>query len=175
MYADSQHNLWFCQAPTDQPLPGVARINPQGQVVIYGPESGLENRILVVTESSRGELYAAGIGEDTYLYRFLPEKNTFINLSLPMPFDLSANFEVHDLAVDSRGVVWLATTDGLLLYDSENIRRIELGPFTKEEIRGVCALEEGSIWAATATDGLLYVKDEQYVLFDADCGLPSVA
>jgi hypothetical protein len=91
-----------------------------------------------------------------------------------MPFEVSSNFEVHDLSIDPRGVVWLATTDGLLQFDSENIRRIPLGPYTQGEIRGVCALEDGSIWAATATDGVIYFKDDEYVLFDESCGLPSV-
>jgi ligand-binding sensor domain-containing protein len=174
MFCDADENLWICQAPTDRPLVGVAKITPAGKVIEYGPASGLNNRILVVEQSSRKELYAAGIGPSTYLYRYFPEKDTFENLSLPMPFEVSSNFEVHDLSIDPRGVVWLATTNGLLQFDSENIRRIALGPYTGEEIRGVCALEDGSIWAATATDGLVYFKDEQYVLYDESCGLPSV-
>lgn len=174
MFCDVDDNIWLCQAPSDSPILGVAKITPSGEVIEYGPESGLDNRILVVEQSSRNELYVAGIGVSTYLYRYFPRQDTFINLSLPMPFEVSNNFEVHDLSIDARGVVWLATTDGLLQYDSENINRIALGPYTTEEIRGVCALDDGSIWAATATDGLIYFRNNQYVLYDESCGLPSV-
>ena len=44
----------------------------------------------------------------------MPEKDVFVNLSLPLDFNVSPNFEVHDLAVDDKGVIWLASTNGLL-------------------------------------------------------------
>jgi len=64
----------------------------------YGAAAGLDNRILVIKESERGRLYAAGIGPETYLYRYEPAADAFINLSLPLPFAHSQGFEVHDLA-----------------------------------------------------------------------------
>lgn len=135
----------------------------------------MESRILVARESPRRRLYAAGIGPETYLYRYQPEEDAFINLSLKLPFNYSEGFEVHDLSVDRRGIVWLATTDGLLRYDLERIRRVELGAYTETEVRAVAALGEGELWLSTSTAGLLHYQeaDQQCTVFNQDSGLPS--
>ena len=171
---DHQSNVWFCQAPRENPIVGVAKLTPDYQILEYGRSKGLESRILVVDQSSRGELYAAGIGSKTYLYQYHAEQDQFENVSLPMPFQPSETFEVHDLDVDDRGVVWLATTDGLLTYDSESIVRIGTPPVSSQEIRAVCSMLDGSIWASTATNGVVHHHRGRSVLIDESSGLPSL-
>lgn len=173
LYADRAGGVWFCQAPRESPIVGVARLQPDGTVRYYEEGEGLDNRILVVKESARGRIYAAGIGPETYLYRYQPENDAFINLSLPLPFSYSQAFEVHDMAIDQRGIVWLGTTDGLLRYDLERIQRIGLGELTNTEIRSLAAMEGGGLWLATDTEGLLYYKDGAFTVFDEESGLPS--
>ena len=78
------------------------------------------------------------------------------------------------MAVDSRGIVWLATTDGLLKYDTERIQRIQLGIHTQTEIRSVVAIPDGSVWMATSTSGLIHLDSNgNFVLFDERSGTPS--
>lgn len=173
MQFDRRGSLWFCQAPDETPIVGVAKLNPTGSLKEYGPAHGLENRILVVRESERGRLYAAGIGPETYLYRYQPEADAFINLSLPLPFAYSQGFEVHDLAIDAQGIVWLGTTDGLLRYDLERIQRVDLGELTSTEIRAVATMPDGSVWLSTDTQGLIHYRDGRYVRFDERSGLPT--
>jgi ligand-binding sensor domain-containing protein/uncharacterized coiled-coil protein SlyX len=173
MLGDQQGNLWFCQAPEDQPLKGVSKIAPDGTMTFYGADRGIENRILVLEEAPNGALYAAGIGPDTYLFRYQPDRDRFINLSLPLSFPPSQNFEVHDLAVGERGIVWLATTDGLLRYDLNQIERVDLDQFTETEIRSVEILPDGSVWLATDTQGLLHYRNDSIVQFAVDAGLPT--
>lgn len=168
-------SIWICQAPDENPIVGVGRRHKDGTFQDYGAAQGLESRILVVKESPQGRLYAAGIGPGTYLYRYLPGEDRFINLSLPLPFAHSAAFEVHDMAIDNRGIIWLATTDGLLRYDLERVQRTTLGPYTSTEIRAVAAMQDGRLWLSTSTEGLLYYEEESqsYTVFDLDSGLPS--
>lgn len=175
LYADGQDNVWFCQAPSEQPILGLAKINANQQVELYGEDKGFESRILAVKESKRGTLYAAGIGTNTYLYQFDNEQDSFLNISLPIPFRVSQNFEVHDLTIDDRGVIWLATTDGLLIYDGEKVRRAKI-PILAKEVRSVCVGESNSIWAATATEGIVYfnISGDHYVNFKESSGLPSL-
>jgi ligand-binding sensor domain-containing protein len=175
MTSGSDGSVWICQAPDENPIVGIARRRPNGQLQAYGAESGLESRILVARESPRQRLYAAGIGPQTYLYRYLPEEDAFINLSLPLPFVHSTAFEVHDMAIDPRGMIWLATTDGLMRYDLERIQRVDLGPYTTTEIRAVAATEDNQLWLSTSTEGLIYYDEEAsvYTLFDQESGLPS--
>ncbi|MEM1338785.1 MAG: hypothetical protein AAF634_03480 [Bacteroidota bacterium] len=173
-FSDATGNLWFCQAPSDKPLQGVGKLKPDGQLKFYGAEHGLDSRILVIREGGRSEIYAAGIGIQSYLFKYNSVTDRFEPKSLALPEDVSTNFEVHDLAIDPLGIVWLGTTDGLLKYDTETIKRIDLGPFSNNEIRAVRAVQNGGVWIATDTDGLLYrYPSGAYVQFDETSGTPS--
>ncbi|TAI47644.1 hypothetical protein [Flagellimonas allohymeniacidonis] len=174
MSADHVGDNWFCQAPLDKPILGVAKVTKDGGVVTYGEEKGLRTRILVIREGGRSEIYAAGIGQTSYLFKYNRENDVFEDKSLPFSFEVGSNFEVHDLTIDHQGVVWLATTDGLLKYDTEAISRVHLGPYTRNEIRSVVTTEDGSLWLATDTNGLLfYEKNGEFIQFDERSGTPS--
>ena len=174
MYEDSADNIWFCQAPTDKPIIGVGKINSVGQFEEYSTDKGLKSRVLVLDEGGKSELYAAGIGIESYLYKFDSHSNRFENKSLPFPFKVSKTFEVHDITVDSRGIVWMGTTDGLLKYDTERIQRIDLGEYTEIEIRSLQSMPDGSIWMATDTSGMIHLDaDGHFVCFDEKSGTPS--
>ncbi len=171
---DSQKRLWVCQAPEENPLVGIACILPNGTLKEYSYSEGLESRLLCLRETAQGRIYASGIGEGTYLYRYLPEEDAFLNLSLPFDFSVSPNFEVHDLTLDKEGVIWLASTNGLLRYDMDRIRRVDLGQeFTDIEVRAVMDMPDGSIWVSTDTEGMIRHKDGETVVVKEESGLPS--
>ncbi|NAS11553.1 ligand-binding sensor domain-containing protein [Poritiphilus flavus] len=174
IYVDHTDKVWFCQATSDKPIVGVARLDESGRIIQYGTDKGFQDRVLVIKEGGKNELYAAGIGISSYLYKYDREQDRFVNKSLPFPFPVSATFEVHDMAVDDLGIVWLATTDGLLKYDSETIRKVAMGEFTHTEIRSISAMPDRSLWFATDTYGLIHLDDKgNYVVFDENAGTPS--
>lgn len=171
---DSQDRLWVCQAPEENPLVGIGCLLPDGSFKEYGYKEGLESRVLCLRETRNGRIYASGIGNGTYLYRYLPDEDAFVNLSLPFDFDASPNFEVHDLTIDSEGVVWLASTNGLLRFDMDRVRRMDLGPeYTNVEIRAVMDMPDGSIWASTDTEGTIRYENGETVVIKEESGLPS--
>jgi ligand-binding sensor domain-containing protein len=174
LYPDSKGNLWFCQAPLNKPIIGIAKINAKGEIKYYDGTKGFSSRVLAIKESARGEIYAAGIGEESYLYRFDPEKDLFVNLSPTLPFAAMLNFEVHDLTIDDRGVVWLATTDGLLRYDSEKITLIQNDILGQEEVRGVTHYSNNNLWISTATKGLVFHQQNASTILGETEGLPAV-
>ncbi|MCA0151651.1 ligand-binding sensor domain-containing protein [Winogradskyella vincentii] len=174
LYPDSKGNLWLCQAPTDKPIVGIAQVSNNGNVKYYDEAKGFSSRVLSLKESNRGEIYAAGIGERSYLYRFDPDLDRFINLSPELPFKAMLNFEAHDLTIDDRGVVWLATTDGLLRYDGEKILLIQNDILGQEEVRGVTHYSNGNIWVATATKGLVFHQGNTSTVLGESEGLPAV-
>ena len=174
LFPDSKENLWFCQAPVNKPIIGIAKINKNGEINYYDDTKGFSSRILAIKESSRGEIYAVGIGEESYLYRFNPEKDRFVNLSPTLPFTAMLNFEVHDLTIDDRGVVWLATTDGLLRYDAEKITLIQNDILGQEEVRGVTHYSNNNIWISTATKGLVFHQQNTSTILGETEGLPAV-
>ena len=173
LYTDNKDQIWVCQAPSDKPIVGVSRLDLNGRLKEYGIEQGLKDRILVLKESSRDELYAAGIGHSSFLYRYDELKDEFINLSLPLNFPIDLNFEVHDMSIDDRGVVWLATTNGLIRYDLERYDRIDLGPYTDAEFRSVVSFSEDNYWLSTDAYGLIHYDGNEYVRFDENSGLPA--
>jgi ligand-binding sensor domain-containing protein len=174
LYPDSKGNLWFNQAPIDKPIIGVAQIDSRGAIKFYDDTKGFSSRVLALKESSRGEIYAVGIGEKSYLYRFDPEQDHFINLSPELPFTAMLNFEVHDLTIDDRGIVWLATTDGLLRYDGEHITLVQNDILGQEEVRGVTHYSNDNIWVATATKGLVFHQQNTSTALGESEGLPAV-
>jgi ligand-binding sensor domain-containing protein len=171
---DSQKRLWVCQAPEENPLVGIVCILPNGTLKEYGYSEGLESRLLCLRETTQERIYASGIGESTYLYRYLPEEDAFVNLSLPFDFSVSPNFEVHDLTLDKEGVIWMASTNGLLRYDMDRVRRMDLGPeYTDIEVRAVMDMPDGSIWVSTDTEGMIRYEDGETVVVKEESGLPS--
>ncbi len=174
MNFDSRNRLWVCQAPEEVPIVGVGCITPDGTLKEYGVDRGLESRLLCLRETDNGRIYASGIGSTSFLYRYLPEEDLFMNLSMPLDFPYSPNFEVHDLAIDRDGVVWMASTNGLLRYDMDRVRRVNLGSdYTDIEIRAVSAMPDGSIWASTDTEGVLCYRNDETVVIKEESGLPS--
>ena len=174
LYPDSKGNLWFCQAPLYKPIIGIAKINAKGKIKYYDETKGFSSRVLAIKESVRGEIYAAGIGEESYLYRFDPEQDQFVNLSPTLPFTAMLNFEAHDLTIDDSGVVWLATTDGLLRYDGEKITLIQNDILGQEEVRGVTHYSNNNIWISTATKGLVFHQQNTSTILGETEGLPAV-
>jgi ligand-binding sensor domain-containing protein len=171
---DSSNRLWVSQAPEEKPVVGIGCIEPDGTLKEYGLDKGLATRIIGVRESSNGQIYATGIGKTTYLYRYLAEEDTFINLSLPFDFYVNPNFQIHDLTIDDQGIVWLATTDGLLKYNADRITKVDLGEeFSDTEVRAVIHTDNGSIWVAFDTEGVLYYRDGVTVSIREESGLPS--
>lgn len=174
LMSDHTRDLWFCQAASNKPIIGAAKINSKGEIIEYGKDKGFDNRVLVIREGGKNELYAAGIGVSSYLYKYDRLADRFQNKSLPFTFKVSGNFEVHDMAVDHLGIVWLATTDGLLKYDTETIRKVDLGIYTHNEVRSITAMPDGTIWLATDTNGLIHLDAHgKYVVFDEASGTPS--
>jgi len=174
LYADSRGNLWYCQSPSNKPIIGLSRINSEGEIEHFDEAKGFSSRVLAIKESRRGEIYAAGIGERGYLYRYDLEKDEFVNLSPVLPFNAMLNFEAHDLTIDDRGIVWLATTDGLLRFDGEKITRIQNDILGQEEVRGVTHYANNNIWISTATKGLVFHQEKTSTVLGEIEGLPAV-
>ena len=174
LFPDSKGNLWFCQAPVNKPIIGIGMISANGEIKNYDDTKGFSSRVLAIKESSRGEIYAVGIGENSYLYRFDAEQDRFENISPVLPFKAMLNFEAHDLTIDDRGIVWLATTDGLLRYDGEKISLIQNDILGQEEVRGVTHYSNNNIWISTATKGLVFHQQNTSTMLGELEGLPAV-
>lgn len=173
IYPDPKERTWFCQVAQEKPLPGLSYVDKNQSVKYYGEDKGITTRILAMKESSKQQLFLGGIGSQTYLYVMDEKKDQFINLSLPLPFEVQ-NFEVHDLAVDKEDNVWLATNHGLLKYFSreKKIIRIDLGELmTTTEMRAILLDNQGQLWISTDVFGLICYNKGQYLVYTSQNGL----
>jgi ligand-binding sensor domain-containing protein len=173
IYPDQKKRVWFCQVAQENPLPGISYTTDNQTVKYYGSTKGIAGRILAAKESFKKQLYLAGIGSQTYLYLFDEKNDRFINLSLPLPFEVQ-HFEVHDLVIDKEDNVWLATNYGLLKYLSreKKITRIDLGELmTATEIRAILLDNQEQLWISTDVFGLICYKKGQYTVYTTQNGL----
>ena len=166
--------IWACQAPKEQPVQSIFRISPSGGVYPYGPDQGLPNRLLSSYQAPDGRFYATGIGAETYLYRYDALQDTFVNMSRPLPFLPTPGFEVHEMAMDPNGTIWLASTDGLLRYSSDTLVSIKVGDWPLgSEIRSILIEPDGARWLSGSYQGITYWKGDTIVHFGEDAGLPT--
>ncbi|RMG19927.1 MAG: hypothetical protein D6730_20700, partial [Bacteroidetes bacterium] len=173
LLADSTGGVWVCQAPKNLDQKGVIRLI-RGRVRHYGGQKGLKSRISVMRKLPDGHVYAGGVGNQHYLYRYLPQADSFVNLSLPLSFETSGELEIHDIAADPQGNIWLGTTQGLLCYTGDSLFRKHMDYiYPYAEVRGLAVGTDSSLWIATDTYGLLRYQGGEFTHFDEKSSLPS--
>ncbi|MCS6832988.1 MAG: hypothetical protein NZ521_05405, partial [Flammeovirgaceae bacterium] len=172
IYEDHRENIWFRQ----EGMSGLFQITKNGLTKRYDARRGFPVKSEVIRGSFKsGELYAGGSDSLHYLFRYDVKADSFINISVPLPFSVKSSFSIKDLCVDDQERIWLASTEGLLCYDNGTIRRIFLGKdHTTLPSRAVEVSNYGKIWFANTHGLIMYdPKNEQYAFFDDSHGLPS--
>jgi ligand-binding sensor domain-containing protein len=173
LYPDRHGQLWVQQAPGRKPITGLLKITQDNRIVEYNENAGFKSRMLVVKESPSGVLYSAGIGTDSYLYRYDATSDRFTNLSVKMHFPHDMNFEVHDIAIAANGTIWLASTAGLLRYHNGSIERIYTEDLREQEAVAVVIDRDGAVWFMTESRGIVKYDHENFAFFDQKAGLGS--
>jgi signal transduction histidine kinase len=174
MFCDSRGEVWVSRGQKNKPVRGILKIRKDMRVTEYDERYGFSTRMLVTKQGPGEVVYVAGIGEDTYLYRYDRDRDSFTNLSLEMKFDYGENFEVHDFVVSSDTTFWLASTAGLLVLKGDSIRKVEIDELYGREVVAVTLSKDDVVWASTEKDGLIrYISDQDYSIFNIEAGLQS--
>jgi signal transduction histidine kinase/streptogramin lyase len=174
MFCDKNEDVWVSRGQKYERVYGILKISKDLKAKEYNDTCGFSTRMLVTKADVHGNVYVAGIGDATYLYRYNREKDKFENLSLPMAFDYGENFEVHDFIVAPDTTFWLASTGGLLRQKGNRIERIEVPELFGREAVAVTLAEDNTVWVSTEKDGLVrFDADGRYARFDIHAGLQS--
>ncbi|HEX5750153.1 MAG TPA: ATP-binding protein [Archangium sp.] len=80
-------------------------------------------------------------------------------------------WNVRDIAQDSRGVLWVGTDDGIYLYDGHRLRRAEHQGLPSAYISRLVAGAHGDMWCATLEGGARWHAG-QWSPYGAAQGLP---
>lgn len=169
IFLDAKKNIWASQSSN----PYAWVVDSLYNVKKFSIPINKKNNINLF-RSGPGGMYAASTGKDKYLFFKAPNDTLFKDISLPVNFETSGDFNITDLAF-TKDRIWMATTEGLIEYDHKTIQRVDLGNlFTGLPVKGIEIYKDGSLIFNT-THGLLRYDpaSREHWLFDESNGLPT--
>tara|TARA_Y100001947_G_scaffold159490_1_gene177234 strand:- start:378 stop:4901 length:4524 start_codon:yes stop_codon:yes gene_type:complete len=152
IYIDSTESVWLAT------YEGVYRHSPADKAIrLYSHETsddtGRSKRIWAVEEDSDEFLWVAT--QSYGVARF------DINSSSLDYFLKDEQNQIWDLVIDYQDKIWLATSQGILLYVHRNGELIKTGEFLSGEIVDYIFYDNESIWAWTQDNGLTSIKPDK--------------
>ena len=167
IYKDRKGNKWFTGREE-----GLVRIDTAEVLWRYEDI----RRSVVVKESPDGKLYCGAQGNDSLLYVYNGILDTFLPLPIEFNFQPSENLIVEDIAFDSLGNVWMATTEGLIKVSEEEgeyiAERITLRGIDVNEPLKAIAIVNDNFWLAYSYALAVY-HNGQVIFYTRENGLPS--
>ncbi len=168
--SDAKNNIWIAQFKSKH----IISIDNNFKVKKYQLDITSGADIQVLAEGENGIF--AGTKGSTKEYLFFKANNSevFKNISLTLGFDTYGEFQILSMAIKD-DAVWLATSQGLLVYRNNKIERINLGEkFTGLNVSSVTVLNKENILFANAFGLFRYdILTKEYCVYDENTGLPS--
>jgi signal transduction histidine kinase/ligand-binding sensor domain-containing protein len=158
IYEDREGAIWIGSSG------GLARYK-DGKITNYGSKEGLiASEIQSLFEDREGRLWIGGFNGFYYLKdgNFLGWRELMTSLGFPPTFD------IHQ---DRRGILWFATTIGLIRYDGSSFKK-----FTTDDglpgnsVKIILENDDGTFWLGTQS-GLALMKDDKFTVYTDKDGL----
>ncbi len=160
---------------SEEGVVGLVRVYPDGRVRRYGRENGFSSHVNVVKRDSAGTLFAGGVGDGTFLYRYLPAEDRFQNLSPSTFANGDPRFEIRDFVAVPGATIWLASNRGLFRYrDMKMEQDSGFRALLREPLKAIAIDRTGYVWCGTER-GIMRYGDATVTLFDRRDGLPNLA
>ncbi len=160
MQIDPKHNVWIAQGGHA----GVWCLKPDGTLKHYTQKHGIRSEIAVIKITRTGTIYLAGNGADKYLYRFLPTKGRFQNISIPIPSDIASYVQVNDMCINEPDTtIYLASSTGVIKLHGNHILSLKLE--RNRNARSITMDKNGHIWVGTEHGAFCFVNNE-WIYFD---------
>ncbi len=171
LFKDSRENVWLSQDGSRK----VKCITPDLILKYYPIPLDEKSNVNVVREDANGIL-AASAGTSHYLFHKRNEDSVFVDISVPVTFPVRSDFSIGDVAV-SNGVVWLASSEGLLRYDYKTIELVDLGDLNRElSVKTVKIFNEDELLFCNSLGMIRYnFRTGDWWLYNEGNGLPSNA
>ncbi len=171
LVSDGEGGVWVLQ----DGVAGVMHVSSAFEGTAYGEDRDDLGRLFVLYRTPDGTLYAGGEGSDSYLYRYDPERDRFVDVSPALPASVASPLRIQDVAEGPEGALWLASNHGLLQYQDGRLTAEEaLSLFDVESISSVVVTKEGLVWFGTNRGLFAYdPQTESLRRFNRQTGLPS--
>ncbi|MBR6539889.1 MAG: response regulator [Bacteroides sp.] len=180
---DADGNIWIGTLGG-----GLQCLNPKtGRFTTYNTQNSTlhSDYIASICYSKKGVIVIGTASEGVSIFNL--HNKTFYNLQdEEMGGTMLSNQNINQVYEDHRGLIWIATRDGLNMYDFEKkqLRQIYSSMAAERFISGLVEDENGNMWVTTArsvTNIMLTQPDKneeytfQYVTYDEKDGLQSSA
>jgi len=97
-------------------------------------------------------------------------KDSTINMfTAPYPL-LYYSSEVHDLAIDTNGLIYLATFEGLLTFDGSSWNKVQSYPGTNNYFYALAIDKKGEIYMSTYQDGIVSYYNGNWKVYNKAVG-----
>ncbi len=170
MMLDPDKNLWF----TQEASVGLKKIDLNGNIHFYAREQGLPEELTIVRMGTNG-IYAGSNTVESYLYFKAYDDTIFRKFTKPINFSYEGALRIEDIC-EYKGVIWLASSVGLLRQDDQSIEKVDIGErFNNLLVKTVkCQENTPYVWFANAY-GLVQYNSEtgEFNIYDESEGLPS--
>lgn len=170
IFLDSKNALWISQSGNGS----IMQIEDDTSFVKHYPLPPTRRPEINVIREGPDGMYAAASGVVAYLF-FKPHgQQVFSNVSAPVNFTLHGDLNIYDLAFQN-GIVWIASTEGLLKYKEGKLDRVDLGDaYTTLSVSSVEILDKSNILFSNSHGLFRYNMDSrEFWLYDENSGLPS--
>ncbi len=169
LFLDSKKKIWFSQHNQQYAMCIDSSFTLNRTYVPI--RSG--NNINLTREGPDG-MYLGSSGKEGYLYFKSDKDSVFKNISLPVNFKTTGDFNVTDLTF-AQGAIWMATTEGLIRYDYKTVEQVELGEaLTGLPVKTIENYDKNSLLFATARGLVRYdLSTQEYWLYDESTGMNS--
>jgi class 3 adenylate cyclase/ligand-binding sensor domain-containing protein len=173
-FSDQKTNLWVSVILQNE----LYHINfKTGKISEFGKKHGVFSDIQVVYTDASGRVYCGGKGSEAYLFEFDFEKEILDNISLPLPLNDTEGFQINDIFKDANGILWLATSHGLLKYVNGSITLVSLNHIRNNPginvINALAGMDGDGLWIGTPIGLVNYRDDNNFNFYDENSGLPN--
>ena len=165
-YGDSQGRLWF---GIENELIEVV----QNQLIKYGPADEVgRDQIARVIEDRQGRLLVAN---QRNVFEFIsPTEPDSRGHWQRLPLALKPDQGIFALLIDSTGVPWIGTWNGLVKYQNDQQRVYTTAQgLSDNNILALAEDRDGNLWIGTAGGGVCKLAGELIVSFTRTEGLPN--
>ncbi|MCE1187701.1 MAG: ATP-binding protein [Ignavibacteria bacterium] len=167
LYVDESDNLWAYSERDKK----IVKITVQNEVFLYSLP-GHVRTITLIKELRGNEIYAAGMGERSFFFKFDKSKQSFVNLTSETGPEYLPPFIINDFFADKAGCFHLASNKGYFQFNSKSLTKYSL-PHELENTPIKAVESDGSRIFLGTEKGLIILQEGQGVLFDRQEGLPN--
>ena len=166
LFADNKGYLWAWLGKRRQ----IIKISPDFKMEFIDFKFDDVDFVNFFRQSEDGSIYCAGYGINSFLLRFDPHLNKFVNIIQSYNNRSNTQIQIFDLQFLGNERMLLATSIGVLIYKDQNITSYITPSFFGSKITEAILFEKDKIWLGT-DKGILYLSRNDSIYFDKQDGL----